>query len=141
MSLSAEQQGKVVALRAAGLSFEKIAAEVRCAKGTAVKVAADSASLVVAQRRELLGEIASTQRILLRDRLEALATLAGRVREELEKRPLGSVTTPTLVKLYTDLLRSIQDQRPLGAGDSEGLEVEDLDPIDPLEEILSRQFK
>lgn len=110
MSLTLEQKQNIVVLRAMGWSYHNIATEIGVSKETAIKHCYEDNDKVLWVRQELLEEVVSKARLLLKDRLESLGELVGKVREELASRNLTEVSTLSLVRMYCDLLKTYQNQ-------------------------------
>lgn len=125
MAVTEKIRLRVIELRAEGVSYDKISKEVGIAKQTAVDIAReqlDSISTLQAIKMEAIFE---AERVNARGRIEQLAALHTRLREEIERRNLADLPTEKLISLHQNLWHSqrrsiysnhIQLKRASGAG-------------------------
>lgn len=100
MAVTEKIRLRVIELRAEGVSYDKISKEVGIAKQTAVDIAReqlDSISTLQAIKMEAIFE---AERVNAKGRIEQLAALHTRLREEIERRNLADLPTEKLISLF-----------------------------------------
>ena len=95
-----EKERIILQLRAEGKSYATIAKETGIGKQTALDVCKKHRERVATLAALELDELYTRQRITSKDRIEALASLSQRVREEIGKRDLSTIPTEKLIELY-----------------------------------------
>ena len=95
-----EKERIILQLRAEGKSYATIAKETGVGKQTALDVCKKYRERVATLAALELDELYTQQRITSRDRIEALASLSRRVRNEIERRNLSTIPTEKLIELY-----------------------------------------
>lgn len=95
-----EKKQQIVALRAAGKSISKIAEAVGVAKQTVVDVCKDMREEVASLHAMQLEALYEEQKISTEERIRALSSVMGKIRQELESRSLVDVPTEKLVELF-----------------------------------------
>lgn len=91
---------KIVELRAGGKSMAKIAEEVGVAKQTVVDVCNDMREEIASLHAMQLEALYEEQKISTEERIRALSSVMGKIRQELESRSLVDVPTEKLVELF-----------------------------------------
>lgn len=91
---------KIVELRAGGKSMAKIAEEVGVAKQTVVDVCNDMREEIASLHAMQLEALYEEQKISTEERIRALSSVMGKIRNELESRSLVDVPTEKLVELF-----------------------------------------
>jgi intein-encoded DNA endonuclease-like protein len=99
VSIDNEKKGRILELRARGLSYAKISDEVKVAKQTAIDVCKAQTEQIATLEAIELETLYETHRITKRERIEAHASLLSRIRKELESRTLSDVPTDKLIDL------------------------------------------
>lgn len=110
MAVSNQTKLQIITLRAQGISYAKIAEEVKVSKQTAIDIARaerDQIDTLQATEMEALFE---AHKINLKGRLEQLSTLQRRLLEEIKKRDLSDLPTKDLINLYLSTSKSIKEE-------------------------------
>ena len=110
MAVSNQTKLQIITLRAQGISYAKIAEEVKVSKQTALDIARaerDQIDTLQATEMEALFE---AHKINLKGRLEQLSTLQRRLLEEIKKRDLSDLPTKDLINLYLSTSKSIKEE-------------------------------
>ena len=101
---------QIIELRAKGLSYASIAKETGVAKQTAVDVVKKCREEIATLQALDVEELHEEQRITYKHRITSLASLMGRVREEIDKRDLSDVPTEKLIDLYLKQLSALKEE-------------------------------
>ena len=110
MALTKDKKNQIIALRAQGLSYAKIAEEAKVAKQTAVDVVGENWDEIATLRGIALEELYEAQRVNARGRLEQLSSIQTRLMEEIESRNLADLSTDKLITLYLNLSKTIKEE-------------------------------
>ena len=94
------KESQIIELRAKGKSFATIASELKVGKQTAIDVCRKYREQIATLEALELEELYETQKITSTERIKAIASLMGRIREEKEGRDLKDIPTEKLIDLY-----------------------------------------
>lgn len=110
MALSTQDKITVLSLRSQGLSFAKIASQMKISKQTAVDVVGEHREQVATLQALQLEALYEETKINLKGRIEQLSALQHKLREEIESRDLSDVPTDKLITLYLNVTKNIKDE-------------------------------
>lgn len=108
MAITQQVKLRVIELRAEGLSYAKIANEMKIAKQTAVDIVKDNIDEVTSLQAVEMEALIDAERVNQRGRIEQLSELHSRLREEISSRDLSEVPTDKLIKLYLNTSDTIK---------------------------------
>ena len=94
------KESQIIELRAKGKSFATIASELKVGKQTAIDVCRKYREQIATLEALELEELYETQKITSTERIKDIASLMGRIREEIEGRDLKDIPTEKLIDLY-----------------------------------------
>lgn len=108
--MTRNQELKVIELRAKGISYSKIAQEVGVAKQTAIDYCkAREEEIATLHATELEG-LYESFRITKEERIKGTASILGKIRDELEGRPLADLPTDKLIDLYLKTTAALKEE-------------------------------
>lgn len=137
---STEEKIRFVELRAQGLSFDRIAKELRASKQTLIDWSKELQEEIANRRALELEALYEAAGIAKEKRLQALAGVLNRLELELAKRSLVDVSTEKLLELQLKYSKQLEEERvePLFRSSTE-LE-EDKADRELLEELTSLPY-
>lgn len=100
MAVDRDKELEIITLRAGGASYANIALQVGVSKQTAVNICKRNRERLATLEALAIDELHEAQRVSYEERIKALATLMNRVRNEIDKRDLTSVSTEKLLEIY-----------------------------------------
>jgi len=100
MAKTVDEQTKFIELRAKGLSFDKIAQEIKTSKPTFLKWQKEFIGKISEAKFLHFESLAEQFYLLKQQRLEYLAELYQKLKQELESRDLSKITTEKLIEIY-----------------------------------------
>lgn len=109
-TIDTDKQRRILDLRARGISYSKIAAEVGVAKQTAIDLCKAQEEAVATLRAIYLEELYEQHRITKEERIAAHASLLERIRTAIQNRDLSDVPTEKLIDLELKLSAALNDE-------------------------------
>ena len=101
---------RVIELRAEGKSYAKIAEALKIAKQTAVDIVRDNQDEVASLQAVEMEAVFEAEQVNLRGRVEQLAALQARLREEIEQRDLSQIPTDKLITLFIKTNQALKEE-------------------------------
>lgn len=101
---------RVIELRAEGNSYAKIAEALNIAKQTAVDIVKDNQDEVASLQAVEMEAVFEAEQVNLRGRVEQLAALQARLREEIEQRDLSQIPTDKLITLFIKTNQALKEE-------------------------------
>ena len=103
MAKTVDDQTRFIELRAKGNSFDRIAQEIDTSKPTLLKWQKEFSEQISELKFFHFESLAEQYSLMRIQRLEYLAELYQRIRQELESRDLGNASTEKLIEILTKL--------------------------------------
>lgn len=110
MAVDRDKELEIIALRAGGASYANIGLQVGVSKQTAVNICRRNREKLATLEALAIDELHEAQRVSYEERIKALATLMNRVRDEIDKRDLTSVSTEKLLEIYLRQSLALKDE-------------------------------